>query len=499
VSIEGVLRRPAAASQGALGRAPFFLAFVAGALATLYGIATGRVSMAAGIFLTSTLSMLYLAKPETALQLFAFYWPFHEILYLFAEGERIVLWADSTLVVFALLWMSRALSRKEPLLPRCGITWAILAFLGVLLLGLVRAPNVLAGLLGFKWWAMHIPLFFLTARTRLDGRRVFTLVLSLVLACAIKGFFHAGQLKIGGTFFPSSFPVGGEGAEAHSAYVCLYALVMIMGWAMAPYARTSRNGLLLLCGMLFTLLVVGLSLLRVAWIVIGIGTVVVILVARDLPIKRTAALLCALILMWMLGPDAWRQRIMVTFHYRTEASGSANGYSAAVKARTISWYVNRHLSGEASNALEDQSIWGGGLGTVTSNDAKKWIGDYANSVSAPESTLADAFIELGWLGLLAYFSIQLCLIWEAFRLTRTLRDARLRAFAAGICGCAVATLVADVGTEFSYAASTYYWYLAGLLLALRHTAGLSASPATAARGRKRRREARTEAMVAGQG
>jgi hypothetical protein len=83
--------------------------------------------------------------------------------------------------------------------------------------------------------------------------------------------------------------------------------------------------------------------------------------------------------------------------------------------------------------------------------------------------LADAFIELGWLGLLAYLAIHLCLIGEAYRLTRVLRDARLRAFAAGVCGCAAAALIADLGTEFSYAASTYYWYLAGLLLALRAT------------------------------
>ena len=34
--------------------------------------------------------------------------------------------------------------------------------------------------------------------------------------------------------------------------------------------------------------------------------------------------------------------------------------------------------------------------------------------------------------LLAYLCIQLCVIWEAFRLTRLLRDARLRAFAAGV-------------------------------------------------------------------
>src|SRR5262249_29306816 len=138
---------------GGLSRAPFALAFAVGVLSVLYGIATGRLSMAAGVFLTSSLSILYLARPETGIQFVALYWPFHEILYLFAEGERIVLWADITLAVFTLLWISRSFIRKEPLLPRCGITWAILVFLGVLLLGLVRAPNLLAGLLGFKWWA----------------------------------------------------------------------------------------------------------------------------------------------------------------------------------------------------------------------------------------------------------------------------------------------------------------------------------------------------------
>ena len=74
---------------GALGRAPFVIAFAIGVLATLYGIATGRLALAAGMFLTTSLSVLYLARAETAVQLLVLYWPFHEILYLFAEGERI--------------------------------------------------------------------------------------------------------------------------------------------------------------------------------------------------------------------------------------------------------------------------------------------------------------------------------------------------------------------------------------------------------------------------
>jgi O-antigen ligase len=90
-------------------------------------------------------------------------------------------------------------------------------------------------------------------------------------------------------------------------------------------------------------------------------------------------------------------------------------------------------------------------------------------VAAPESQVADAFIELGLPGLAAYLAIHLCLIWEALRLTRRLRDARLRAFAAGIGACALATLLADFGTEFGRTVSVYYWYLAGLLLAVRQS------------------------------
>jgi hypothetical protein len=455
------------------------IAFAIGAMATLFGIATGHMSLAAGVFLTSFLSILYLARPEMAIQFVVLYWPFHEILYLFAEGERIVLWADSTLVVFTLLWMSRSFIHKEPLFPRCGVTWAILAFLGVLVLSLLRAPNLLAGLLGFKWWAMHLPLYFLTARTRLDGPRAVTLCLVLVAACAVKGLFHFGQLRIGEPYFPSSFPVGGEGAEAHSPYVCIYALVLIMAWAIAPYLGTRTGRAVLGIGSLVVLAVVGLSLLRVAWIVIAVGAVIVVLVARDLPIKRAAALLCIAGVAWLLTPDSWQERLAVTFHPWQQPGADAAGYSATVKARVITRYVTRHLAGEGSAATEDQDLWGRGLGTVTSHDARKWIGEYAVGLSAPESMFADAFIELGWLGLLSYLGIHLCLLREAYRLTRLLRDARLRAFAAGVCGCVVATLLADVATEFSYAASTYYWYLAGLLLALRHT--LEPAPARAGR------------------
>src|SRR5437899_10388346 len=109
---------------------PFALAFLIGALTALFGIAAGRISLAAGVLLTSLLSILYLARPETALQLVAIYWPFHEILYLFAEGERIVLWADLTLVVFTLLWISRSFIRKERLLPRPGTRGAVRFCLG---------------------------------------------------------------------------------------------------------------------------------------------------------------------------------------------------------------------------------------------------------------------------------------------------------------------------------------------------------------------------------
>src|ERR1043166_5119044 len=141
---------------------------------------------------------------------------------------------------------------------------------------------------------MHVPLYFLAARVRMDGRRAVRLVLALVMACAVKALFHVAQTRIGGPLFPSSFPVGGEGSEAHSAYVCLYALVIIMGWAMLPYTRTNTGRLLLTVGLGLTLFAVGISLLRVAWIVIVVGSGVVVLVARALPIKRTALLVCVL-------------------------------------------------------------------------------------------------------------------------------------------------------------------------------------------------------------
>jgi hypothetical protein len=276
------------------------------------------------------------------------YWPFHEILYLFSEGERISLWADSTLLGFTLLWVSRRFTTKETLLPRSQLTWPVLAFLGVLLLGMLRAPNLIAGLLGLKWWAMHIPLLFLAARTRLDGRRCFSLVLSLVVACTVKGLFHFGQLKIGGSFFPSSFPVGGPGLEAHSAYVSLYCLVIIMAWAMWPYAPTRARRHLLILGSVITLLVIGLSLLRVTWLVTVIGVLVVIPLARDLPIRRSALLLTLLASALMFSPDAWRVRAVSTFQPWKEPTGGEASYSATVKVKTIGHYVARHLASEGA-------------------------------------------------------------------------------------------------------------------------------------------------------
>jgi hypothetical protein len=446
---------------------PFVLFYTVGAIAVLTGVAAGHFSLACGVFLTSSLAILYLARPDTAVQVLVLYWPFHEILYLFTEGERISLWADSTLVVFTVLWICHGFRRKDPLLPRNVMTWAILSFLGVLLLGLLRAPNLIAGLLGLKWWAMHVPLYFLAARMRIDARRCFGLVSALVLACAAKGLFHLGQLRIGGRFFPSSFPVGGEGMEAHSAYVYLYCFVAILAWAMWPYAPTRFRRLLIILGSLIIVLVIGLSLLRITWLVAGIGVLVVIPTARDLPIKRCTFMVVLLALAWMLAPDTWRERAETTFQPWKEPTGSVAGYSASVKVKTIGHYVAQHVAADGSTALRDQGIWGVGLGSVTSADSRKWIGEYARDVSAPESTYADAFIELGWQGLLAFLAVQLCVIWESYRLTRMLRDVRLRALAAGICGCAVATLVADTAIEFSFAASIYYWYLAGLLVALR--------------------------------
>jgi hypothetical protein len=154
--------------------------------------------------------------------------------------------------------------------------------------------------------------------------------------------------------------VGGPGLEAHSTYAGIYSLVAILAWAVWPYARAHRCQWLLGSTLLFNLAIIGLSLLRVSWLALLIGALVVVVAARDVPIRRILTLACVCAMAWAVSPDTWKHRVFVTFHPWQEAEGGARGYSASVKARTIGWYVNRHLSLEGSTAALDQGLWGAG-------------------------------------------------------------------------------------------------------------------------------------------
>ena len=87
-------------------------------------------------------------------------------------------------------------------------------------------------------------------------------------------------------------------------FTTLYAAAFVRARALGADPR--RRHVVLILGSVITLLVIGLSLLRVTWLVTVIGVLVVIPLARDLPIRRSALLLTLLASALMFSPDAWR-------------------------------------------------------------------------------------------------------------------------------------------------------------------------------------------------
>jgi len=390
--------------------------------------------------------LAYWYAPSWSVVLLCAYWLFHEVLLVFEIPMKASFWPDLIVALFSLLWLIRTIQERGNNVVRGPLTTAILLYLAMLLVQAFRAPTLLAGFFGFKWWAMHIFLYFLASDHSFDRDRLQQFLMLLMGAGALKGLFHLGQFLFP-SIFPSSFEVGGPQYGAHSFMVTLLVPLSILNitWLLTQPGRQRAIYLFITLGGLLIGQVV--SLARAVWFSFGSGLALVAYGNR-----RVDALVALIVLMgitWWAMPPLAQSRFLAGFQ---EERGTYTIYDK--------WNSTMAITGKAMQ----RNPWGFGLGSVTSKDATRRVGQEAlqNIGLYPESGFGETIIEMGLLGLLVYLNVFWAAGRETWQAFRRMQDPFSAAFSLGMLAIVGSTFLGEIFIEFVYSSSFYFWYLLGL-------------------------------------
>lgn len=386
----------------------------------------------------------YWYSPSWSVVLLCAYWLFHEILLVFEIPMKASFWPDIIVAFFTLFWLIRTIQEKGGNVVRGLLTTAILLYLVMLLIQACYAPTLLAGFFGFKWLAMHVPLYFLASSRSMDRPRLQQFLLLLLGAGAIKALFHVGQFLLP-ELFPTSFSDGGAGYGAHGFMVILLMplTVVNVSWLLTkPHPRLQAFLLAVLVCLIAGQVV---SMLRAVWfsLLFALG-----IVAFGHGLRRAMGVLGILLaLSWLVMPSTARSRFLATF-----LTGQGT-YTAQAKLRGI-----------GQKTLPWLTLWGQGVGSITSYGAQRRVG--AESLNflpvSPESGVANTLIEMGLVGSLVYLSVFWFAGKQTFQAFSRSRDPFSRAFHLGMFAIVCSTLLGELFVVYVYAEAFYFWYLLGL-------------------------------------
>ncbi|HDY67926.1 MAG TPA: O-antigen ligase domain-containing protein [Candidatus Scalindua sp.] len=404
------------------------------------------------------LVVLFLIREEEALFILVAYTSFHQIVVAYLPNSPLTGWKDFVLLVFFGLWALRRLNTRT--WTKSPLDIPVILFLLILVFNLLRAPSLPVGLVGLKWHANFIPLYFIGASLDLDKKKLKFLATLLVVLGAINALYGLGTIYGPPDIFRLASrytaTVSGNIYAAHWLNVKIWALSLIMGISLLSAQLEHRYKYLVIISspILFAALV--LSLLRVAWVTSVIGLLFLAIIRKEK--KVFIYLLIGVLAVFVFFPPYIIERIAATF-----SATDVSRYNKEVRQIPIG------IQMIISNPL------GHGLGTIVSINYRHLIGTsvvnlLASSIGGLENGLLEVGFELGIPGLIAYLVILISALLIGLKTYRFLTDDFVKWFLAGILASFFMVLVGDMYVSYLKGTEAFYWLFLGVLVSLRKSA-----------------------------
>jgi O-antigen ligase len=404
------------------------------------------------------LVVLFLTREDVALIILVTYTGFHQIVVAYLPNSPLTGWKDLVVVVFFGFWILRRLHTRTWI--KSSLDVPVILFLIILGLSFIRAPNLLAGLVGLKWYANFVPLYFIAASLNLDKKKLKFLITLLIVIGAINALYGLGVIYGPSSIFRLSPRYGGAMSgsiyAAHWLSVKFWALSILMGICLlsAQLERQYKYLVIISLPILYVALV--LSLLRIAWVTLIIGLFFLMLLRKEK--KVFIYVLIGTLVLLILFPPYITERV-----------------TSMLDAADISRYNKEVRQIPIGMQMILANPIGHGLGTLISVNYRHLIGDsvvniLASSIGGLENSLLEVGFELGIPGLVAYLGILVSALLIGLKIYKHLTDDFVKWVVAGIVAFFFMVLIGDTYVSYLKGVEAFYWCFLGLLVAIERAA-----------------------------
>lgn len=421
------------------------------------------------LFIVVTMAILCFAKTWTGLVLLLFLSPFHGFMrYTMGLSDTYTLWKELMVILLATAWLTKNVLMKKEKPTYSPATLPLLLFLSLVIIQLIRAPNMVQGLFGLRTFATYIPIYFVAASLCSNKKQIqsvvfMTIGIGVVTAAfgiwqhfvGLEGLENRGLANVG-----SNLATMGQlrvfSSFAGPEYLGLYmVLTIILGVALLNTNLSKRRKVLLALGISVMFIGLVFTLFRVEWFLLGSGLILLSALAKKS--RFVVLLLVAVISAATLFPPFVAERARMTF----------GPEDLSFQERKIV-YLEWNLADIITHPL------GGGLGQTSGRSVYMRVTERSAESELigggfTESGFVNVAIELGILGLvlLLWFFVRIIKhgLYTFYRLTDPFLKWLAAAIVVFVTVIALGSIVSPAMEVFP-AGDLYFWFLVGLLVRL---------------------------------
>lgn len=421
------------------------------------------VSQSSLLSLAVTISLIFIAlsfvRLDLGLMLLVIYAPFHQTFIDFFPSAPTTAWKEAGLLLILVIWMSTIVLRRKKLPLKTPLSLPIFAFLMVAFVQFVNSPTLLKGIFGLKSTVAFIPAYFIAASLGLTKRKIKQLVLIMIIVVGLSAIYELFKFHAPLDWFPTGprMPQHIAGIYRIHFSSSIPCSVLIFFLAIGFFVSSSSRGAKFLsvtaaCVMFITLMY---SLARLWWILIAVGLIFMSISKKEQKFLYLIPI-AILVVFFIFPPFIWERAISITNLYDPSLQ------SRIQQVKTSLAYASRHPLGA-------------GIGAISSDKyvhLTKLVGiSNVRSLFPTENGFLTILVEMGVVGLGVYIWFIFSIFKQGFKIFHSLTDNFLRWLALGILSSCFVFFLSQFFNEslLFYPMNFYFWFLLGLLMALRQT------------------------------
>lgn len=419
-----------------------------------------------GIFII----LICLMRTWTALLLLLYFAPFYGFVrWTIGISPVQAMWKEAMVVLLTLGWAIHRFVFKKEKLASTPLNLPLSLFLGLAIIQLFRASNILQGLLGLRMLATYIPIYFIVANMPVSKKQIRSVIFILMIIGVVTASYGLWQASVGlgGLQSRGLAQVGSNlatmgrlrifstfaGPEYLGLFMVLMIIIGVALW-MSGLSRPRKRVLLVAMAVMFTALV--FTLVRLEWFMLGIGLVLLTILVKKK--KPFGLLLAGIIVALIIFPPYVQERATMTF-------GPMDVSFQDRMTTYFGWSIPNLLNyplGIGLGGTSGRSVYERITGQTTSSPL---IGG-----GATESGYFNIALEMGIPGLILYLWLFIIIIRYGLRTFRTLSDPFLKHLAIGITTFVILIFFCQMFGPLMQtfpAGDLYFWFFVGLLLKLK--------------------------------